>query len=144
MCIPFLGHGLSIGNTGVGIGRNMHGDDQRCGFIDQCKIFFQPCELCRINEIFILAVAESDDIVQHDIMYISDVERIVGRADMLAIKSRCTPIQLFFRCARGRGVIVVVTHDMVDRRRVVFELFQVIRQHEIFMIPPGVCGHIAQ
>ena len=56
------------------------------------------------------------DIVEHDVVYLADVDRVVSRAKGFAIL--CSGVEIGILIARGSSIIVVVTHSVEELGRI--------------------------
>ncbi len=123
----------------------MHCNDDggRFGYVRQ--VFRQPVQLLAGEALDIIAgigsvVAAAIDIVHDDIMDLADVERVVGRADLVHVLDRRIVVR------RGLEVVVMVAHGVEDRQilDLAVDGVQVLGEIVAVRIPIEIPGHVSE
>ena len=134
----------TVGHTRIAEQRGMgqHYDRRRC--IDIGEIAFQPCQLY-VFDVSIVGIDSCiDNVVQHDEMELSEVERIIVGSDHPAVGFHGQSIPKFGG-THTADVVVVVAHNVPDRNRTGNgpHLFQIFGQREIVIIPACIGRHVS-
>ena len=123
----------------------MHGHDQRRRLVDVRQILGEPVQLfvgefldvvARVGSVVCAAI----DIVHDDVVHLTDVERVEGRADAVHVLDGRVVV------GRGHEVVVVVAHGVVDLQvlDLAVDRLPVLGQRIVVFVPVEVPRHVAQ
>ena len=123
----------------------MHGNDDGGRLVHVRQVFRQPVQLLGGEALDIVAgsapvVAAAINVVHDDVMDLADVERIVGRADLIHIFDRRIVVR------PGLEVVVMVAHGVEDLQilDLAVDGVQVLGEIVAVRIPVEVPGHVPE
>ena len=123
----------------------VHHHYQRCRLVDICQILRQPAQLFGRHTLLVVArgsavVVAAIDVIQHHVVHLSDVERIICRSDII----HETASRLLI--AHSLVVVVMISDSMENLKslHLIVDGIQVLRQRITVRIPVQVPGHVAQ
>ncbi len=106
--------------------------------IERPEVLVEPCELLRGDDPVVFVAPVVEHVVEHDVVDLADVERVVGRPEILAVFGFGLVVVFVF------VAVVVVADDVVHQERGIFGQPQVLGHARLVAEPVLRVGHVAQ
>ena len=106
--------------------------------IKRPEVLVEPCELLRGDDLVVLVASVVEHVVEYDVVDLADVERVVGRSEILAVFGFGLVVVFVF------VAVVVVADDVVHQKGGVLGQTQVLGHARFVAEPVFRVGHVAQ
>ena len=134
---------LVVRNAGDGVGRAVHADEDGFRLVDVFEVLSEPCQLFVVDVGVVAAVLVFVDIVhvvEHDVVDVAQIERVVCGADDPAKRLRSLEV------VGELHVVVVVADDLEIGHGEILDLLAVVleRVERALVVPVDVPRQVAQ